>query len=186
MTSIIELTSLGFSGSPHPTPSKNDPLHASVALRKKENLKGSGLSLHIYPNGTVVPSKEEFPVATMTAATAEELGAEHAQWLDPDFVAQWQAENDAKLREKPSGRKGESEGKGESSRGSSSKKHGGSAKHSSSSGKGKGKASGSNEYSVDESTGTMYRYLENGAVVYYDPNSKREYYYDEHGQAVWL
>ncbi|KAM5375799.1 hypothetical protein ACJZ2D_005855 [Fusarium nematophilum] len=144
----------------HPTPSKNDTLHTSVALRKRENLKESGLPLHVYPDGTVIPSKEEFPTAITTAATAEELGEEHAQWLDPDFIAQWQAENDAK--ENSSDRKGKGKSKGGSSKGSSSKKHKDPASQGSSSGKGKERASEFDGYAADESNGVLYRHAENG------------------------
>lgn len=49
-------------------------MHASVALRRREDFKGSGLSLRVYPDGTVILSTEEFPPAQATAATTEELG----------------------------------------------------------------------------------------------------------------
>lgn len=35
-------------------------------------------------------------------------------------------------------------------------------------------------------TGQQYRYTEDGVVVYLDARTRREYYYDHSGNAVWL
>ncbi|CAG9983551.1 unnamed protein product [Clonostachys byssicola] len=53
-------------------------------------------------------------------------------------------------------------------------------------GKGKGKAGDFSGYNKDPDTGTLYRYAEDGTIVYLDPKSRREYYYDGHGQSAWL
>lgn len=170
------------SGSPHETNKTKDPWHAAAAFRKKEDFKGSGVSLHMYPDGTVVPSKSEFPVYQATAATAAEVGQENAHWLDPEFIAAWQRTDD------DAGPAGDKKGKSkaESSKGSSSKGHKSSTKHRSQGSSSKGKAVERSPYSLDPETGIWYRYTENGAVVYLDANSQREYYYDENGQAAWL
>ncbi|KID93619.1 protein kinase domain protein, partial [Metarhizium majus ARSEF 297] len=171
-----------FHGSPHETNKTKDPWHAAAAFRKKEDFKGSGVSLHMYPDGTVVPSKSEFPVYQATAATAAEVGQENAHWLDPEFIAAWQRTDD------DAGPAGDKKGKSkaESSKGSSSKGHKSSTKHRSQGSSSKGKAVERSPYSLDPETGIWYRYTENGAVVYLDANSQREYYYDENGQAAWL
>jgi hypothetical protein len=152
----IRLTFWVFSGSPHATANTNDPWHASVALRRKDDFKGSGLSLHVYPDGTVVPSKPEFPVVHLRPATKEEVGNENSCWLDPQFVANWKASN-------------------EEHEGSADKKA-----------KRKARPSDFSGYSTHPDTGDLYRYVENGAVVYLDPNTKKEYYYNEEGQPTWL
>ncbi|KAK2591558.1 hypothetical protein QQS21_010751 [Conoideocrella luteorostrata] len=156
-------------GEPHASPKTNDPFHASVAFRKKEDFKGSGFSLHVYPDGTVVSSKSGFPSLQMPSATAEELG-ENAYWLDSDYVEQWKAQNEAKHNNSSGGQSSSSRGNGNGS------------------GSNKGKASASNNggYEQDPATGVFYRYLENGAVVYWHSEYQREYYYDVEGEIVWL
>ncbi|KAI0106947.1 hypothetical protein GGR51DRAFT_516868 [Nemania sp. FL0031] len=59
-------------GAPHETPATGDPYHASVALRKRGDYKGSGLSLHIYPDGLVKPSKAEFPTVQVDLPDEED------------------------------------------------------------------------------------------------------------------
>lgn len=111
----------------------NDPLHATVVLRRKESFKGSGLSLHVYPDGMVVPSsKSKFPALQLGPATREEIGDENAHWLDPNYVSKWQADNEAKAA--AGAKKGKGKGKsktdffnrsssGKCSSSSSSKRH---------------------------------------------------------------
>lgn len=180
------LTCWFLSGSPHASPKRNDPWHASVTLRRKDDFKGSGLSLHVYPDGTVVPSKPEFPVITLAPATRDEVGEENSCWLNPEYVADWQTSN--QVNASAGSVKGKGKAEAGSSNSSSSKQYKSSSrKHgSSSSRKGKEKAEASGEYSKDPDTGALYRYAENGAVVYLDFDSQREFYCDEQGQAVWL
>ncbi|EFY87265.1 hypothetical protein MAC_06713 [Metarhizium acridum CQMa 102] len=159
-----------FHGDPHASPKTNDPFHASVAFRKKKDFKGSGFSLHVYPDGTVIASKSGFPSLQMPSATAEELG-DNAYWLNPQYVQQWKAQNEASSSNQSSSRGGQSS----PSRGSSSDKA-----------TGKAKASDKAGYQQDPTTGAIYRYLENSAAVYLHPKYQREYYYDEEGTTVWL
>ncbi|UNI23792.1 hypothetical protein JDV02_009590 [Purpureocillium takamizusanense] len=173
-----------FHGSPHETDKTKDPWHASAAFRRKEDFKGSGVSLHVYPDGTVIPSKTEFPWYQATAATAEDVGEENTHWLDPEFVAAWKAGDgtETALGDK----KGKGKVKAESSKSSSSKRHKSSGKHGPSAGSSKGKAADYSLYSMDPNSGVLYRQAENGVTVYLDPDTQHEFYYDEEGQAVWL
>ncbi|TWU70377.1 hypothetical protein ED733_000131 [Metarhizium rileyi] len=155
-------------GEPHASPKTNDPFHASVALRKKEDLKGSGFSLHVYPDGKVVASKSGFPSLQMLSATAEELG-DNAYWLDPEYVRQWTAQNEASSSKQNRHRGDQSSSSRDNIRG-----------------KGKNKASNHLEYKKDPTTGVLYRHSENGAVVYLHPEYQREYYHDTEGEVVWL
>ncbi|KAK1763215.1 hypothetical protein QBC33DRAFT_247854 [Phialemonium atrogriseum] len=190
----IKTPFMKFHGSPHATDKTKDPWHASAAFRRKEDFKGSGVSLHVYPDGTVMPSKAEFPRYQATAATVEEVGKDNAKWLSPEFVAAWQAadEADAASSDKKGNGKAKAKAKAESSKGSSSKQHIFSGKHcpsaaaSSSSSSSKGEATDHNKYTIDPNTGILYRYAENGVIVYLDPDTQLEYYYDEDGQAVWV
>ncbi|OIW34211.1 hypothetical protein CONLIGDRAFT_611478 [Coniochaeta ligniaria NRRL 30616] len=175
-----------FNGSPHATETTNDPWHASVTLRKKDDFKGSGLSLHVYPDGTVRPSKAEFPVIKVTPATKEELGEHDARWLDPEFERAWQESNKANDGFDTAGSsKGKGKAKAQSSSGSSSKQHKSSQKN-------RDAPSSSKQerylpqYTSDPDTGEWYRYTEDGSVVYWDPDSQHEYYYDDQGQVIWL
>jgi hypothetical protein len=106
----------------------------------------------------------------MPSASAEELG-ENANWLDPEYVQQWKAQNEASSSNQNRSRGGQS----------SSKRDYGSDND-----KGKAKASNNREYNQDPRTGVLYRYLENGAVVYLHPEYQREYYYDTDGELVWV
>ncbi|KAF4498619.1 kinase domain [Fusarium agapanthi] len=124
----------------------------------------------------------------MTPATKEEVGGENSCWLDPQFVANWQALNQPKASTSNTKGKGKAKTKGkgkeetepEPSESSSSKKQKSSGKHgASSSSKGKERAAGFGAYHRDPDTGVLYRYAENGATVYLDPQSRREFYYDE-------
>ncbi|KID95431.1 hypothetical protein MAJ_08594, partial [Metarhizium majus ARSEF 297] len=164
-----------------------DPWHASVALRRKEDFKGSGLSLHLYPDGKVVPSKAEYPTIQLRPATREEVGEENSKWLDPQYVAEWQASS----QEAPTPSEGKGKGKGKakpesskhpakSHKTKSSRDHGGSASSS------RGRELAAGEYYRDEATGVYFRYTDNGVTVYWDPDNGSEYYYDEHGNPQWL
>ena len=168
---------------PHPTVETNDPFHASVAFRR-EDFKGSGVTLHIYPDGTVVPSKKGFPTFKGEGATADEQGENDARWLDVQYIADWQASNEATYSSGDKRDKGKA--KSGSSKGSSSKKHSSSGKHGATGSKGKGKAANSGGYEEDPDTKVLYRYTEDGVVVHLDPDSQREYYVDEQGRSVWL
>jgi len=182
---------LGFSGSPHPTERTKDPLHASAQFRRGDDFKGSGLSLHLYPDGRVVPSRAEYPEFRGTPATVEDLGKENARWLDPDYISAWQTEeaseetnNNAGKAEDTGKGKGKGKAKSDSSRQNPPKKHG-----SSGGGGGgessKGQASHYGQYTMDPETQVLYRRAENGVVIYLDPDSQSEYFYDENGQAEW-
>jgi len=153
-----------------------------VALRRKEDFKGSGLSLHVYPDGTIVPSKSEFPTIQVSPATEQEVGSENSQWLDPEFVASWQEANrsagssaeEGKGKSKAESKKGKGKPTAESTR---SRSHGSSSK---------GNNADSSQYSRHPQTGQLYRYAADGTVVYLDPRTKKEYCYDDEGEAVWL
>ncbi|KAL1853635.1 hypothetical protein VTK73DRAFT_8915 [Phialemonium thermophilum] len=133
-------------GAPHETPETGDPYHASVALRKRDDYKGSGLSLHIYPNGLVKPSKAEFPTIQITLPAEED-----------------QPGSSSKGKQNEQAQAG-------SSHQSSSKHHKSSEK-----GKGKGKESGGGGYQWDPSSGHYYRYDEHGRLIYWDPDTQEEY-----------
>ncbi|KAG6181739.1 hypothetical protein E4U23_003730 [Claviceps purpurea] len=48
-----------FCGSPHEYPKTDDPYHVSVVLRKVSAGKGTGVTLHVYPDGTMEPSRKK-------------------------------------------------------------------------------------------------------------------------------
>ncbi|KAM3503439.1 hypothetical protein MY11210_008723 [Beauveria gryllotalpidicola] len=161
-----------FHGSPHETAKKNDPWHASVVFRRKDDFKGSGVSHHLYPNGTVVPSKSEFPAWDgATPAAPEDVGADNAHWLDPEYVGSWLAADKTEMETSKKKDKGKGKAKSDSHKKNphhhhSSKKHrhtGGSSS--------KAESSDSSPYMVDPNTEFLYRYAENGGVVYLDTES---------------
>jgi hypothetical protein len=118
-----------------------------------------------------------------TPAAPHELG-EDACWLDPGFVEDWKEEVEgSRATYHHSGKgKGNAKGKGESSNyQKSSGRHGSSSRS-----KGKGRAAEPSGYEVDPGTGTLYRYTEDGLVIYLDSQSQREYYVGEHGQTEWI
>jgi hypothetical protein len=157
-----------------------------VAFRQKDDFKGSRVSWHIHPDGTIMPFKIEFPIVKVTAATKEEVGEHNARWLDPQFVADWQASNQASDGLELSGStKGKGKAKARPPSGSSSKQHHSSQKTKVASSSSESVAD-SGRYTSDPNTGEWYYYTETGAVVYLGPNSQQEYYYDEQGQVVWL
>ncbi|KAI0805372.1 hypothetical protein GGR55DRAFT_681280 [Xylaria sp. FL0064] len=133
-----EYPELARRGTPHATKKTNDPFHASVVLRRDKNFKGTGLSVHIYPDGTVVPSKSEFPILQTTPATIEEVGEENSDWLNPRFVMIWQSSN-----ETFAARWSEGKAKAGSSKGSSSNQHESGEQDASTSSRSKGKAADS-------------------------------------------
>ncbi|KAG5958520.1 hypothetical protein E4U57_001278 [Claviceps arundinis] len=63
-----------FNGAPHKSPKTNDSYHASVVLRKESAGRGTGVTLHIFPNGNIQPSRQKYSGFRATAATPEELG----------------------------------------------------------------------------------------------------------------
>lgn len=85
---------LDRSGLPHATEKTKDPWHAAAAFRKREDLKGSGISFHVYPDGTVAPKKFGFPAYRATAATTTEVGQENARWLDTEYVTAWKTKDE--------------------------------------------------------------------------------------------
>jgi hypothetical protein len=135
----------------------------------------------------VIPSKSEFPEYQVTAATVEEVGEENAQWLRPDFVAVWQAADETDGVS--SQQKGKGKAKSESSEHTLSKQYESrwtyDLAHASNSG-GNEEFAGFSQYSIDPDTRLLYRYADNGALVYWDPTAQREYYYDEQGRVVWF
>lgn len=85
LLSDVQADVVVLSGAPHATEQTGDLYHASAALRCNEDLKGSGLSLHVYPDGMVRPSKSNFPTLQVTPATKEQLGHD-SHWLDIEFL----------------------------------------------------------------------------------------------------
>ncbi|KAG6235067.1 hypothetical protein E4U48_005712 [Claviceps purpurea] len=65
-----------FRGAPHKSPKTDDSYHATVVLRKDATCRGTGMSLHVYPDGTIKPSRERYSEFKANAASAEELGEE--------------------------------------------------------------------------------------------------------------
>ncbi|KAG6182379.1 hypothetical protein E4U36_003387 [Claviceps purpurea] len=61
-------------GAPHSSPRTGDRYHATVVLRKDETCKGTGMSLHVYLDGTVKPSRKKYNIFQAGAASAEEMG----------------------------------------------------------------------------------------------------------------
>ncbi|KAL2753057.1 hypothetical protein ACRALDRAFT_1065993 [Sodiomyces alcalophilus JCM 7366] len=170
-----------LNGSPHATPKTADPFHASVALRRGEDFKGSGLSLHVYPDGRVVPSKQDFPVIQTRPATAEELGVD-AQWLDEKFVSEWVASNRITATPNLSKGKGKDKGIMVELRKKSSKKKDVAASSSNYA----GNSEDARGYHMDPDSGTFYRYTEDGLLIYLDMETQREYFVDDKGQTVWV
>ncbi|KAG5958521.1 hypothetical protein E4U57_001279 [Claviceps arundinis] len=67
-----------FRGAPHRSPKTNDSYHASVVLRKEFPGRGTGVTLHVFPNGNIQPSRQKYSGFQATAATAEELSKSNA------------------------------------------------------------------------------------------------------------
>ncbi|KAG6203322.1 hypothetical protein E4U35_004456 [Claviceps purpurea] len=107
---LNKLRHMKFHGRPHATPGKNEILHASAALRREDNFKGTGFSLHFYPNGLVTASKSGLQDVMVSAATVGELGPD-SKWNDLNYVAEWIANNEverlAKLERESRGASGE-------------------------------------------------------------------------------
>ena len=106
---------LDSSRDPYIIESTKDPQYTSVVFRRKENFKGSSLSLHIYLDRTVKPLKANFPTLIVTLAIAKEVGIENAHQLNPDFVATQQAETETVAISALSEQKGKGKGKAKSS-----------------------------------------------------------------------
>ena len=74
-----------FRGDPYETPKTGDTYYASIALRKYENIKGSGVLLHMYPDGTIIASKLTFPDLKGNPATVDKLSKDY-KLLYPRYV----------------------------------------------------------------------------------------------------
>ncbi|KAG6096597.1 hypothetical protein E4U30_001403 [Claviceps sp. LM220 group G6] len=71
-----------FRGAAHENPKTGDPYHATARLTKDGSSKGSGMTVHIYPDGQVSQSRKDKEPFVAKAATIEEMGHE-IQFFNP-------------------------------------------------------------------------------------------------------
>ncbi|KAG6076885.1 hypothetical protein E4U15_004919 [Claviceps sp. LM218 group G6] len=61
-------------GPPRASSKTNEPYHATVVLRKDKTCRGTGMSVHVFLDGTIKPSRKRYNVFTARAASVDEMG----------------------------------------------------------------------------------------------------------------
>ncbi|KAG6062479.1 hypothetical protein E4U32_002270 [Claviceps aff. humidiphila group G2b] len=71
-----------YRGKAHVNPKTNDTLHVSAVLNKTEDRKSSGVTVHLYPNGKVVPGSRKLSAITVNAPVIENVAEDADEFLE--------------------------------------------------------------------------------------------------------
>ncbi|KAG6076884.1 hypothetical protein E4U30_007585 [Claviceps sp. LM220 group G6] len=75
-----------YRGKAHVNLKTNDTLHVSAVLKKTEDRKSSGVTVHLYPNGKVVPGSRKLSEITVKGAVIENVAEDADKFLEKSKV----------------------------------------------------------------------------------------------------
>ncbi|KAG5991458.1 hypothetical protein E4U52_003606 [Claviceps spartinae] len=79
-------TDMIVDGKAHVNLKTNDTLHVSAVLKKTEDRKSSGVTVHLYPNGKVVPESRKLSEITVKGAVIENVAEDADKFLEKSKV----------------------------------------------------------------------------------------------------